>query len=244
MVTNQTISNFTKRVAALVAATILSTFTMQAFAQSELPVTTLPQFTSLKVEADMNLTLIEVADGEQLRLEYDLGDNDPAKFKADVRRGELKISQPYNARSVSKIEATLYYNSALTKLSFDRAVVKFATTFKAPIAEISIDDSAFLEGAVDCADLELTAESNSRLGLTGDCEYVLLKAKSGAKVELRKMECRSVEVEVSHGAVVALTAGDRMKVSTSTSGVVKYWGEPTILRKTSKLISGSLQQQK
>ncbi|MFI3328384.1 MAG: DUF2807 domain-containing protein [Rikenellaceae bacterium] len=204
---------------------------------------TLSQFESLVVEADMDINLVEVSEGEPLRMEYDLGDNDPSKFKVDVRRGVLKISQPYNARSVSKIKATLYYNSALSNIEIDRATAKFVTTFAAPIAQITVDDSAMLEGEVDCADLELTAESNARLLLNGSCDYVLLKAKSAAKVELRKLDTRSLEIEVSHGAAVAVACGERMKVSTSTSGVIKYWGEPTILRRSNKLISGSLQKQ-
>ncbi len=226
-----------------IAALTTETTNAQELDAAQHPSLILAPFETLKVEADIDLLLVEVNDGTQLSLVYDLGDSDPSKFKARVRKAELKISQSYNARSIGRAKATLYYNSSLVNIIVDRANVTFKERYRPSIAQITVGDKATLVADVDSADLEIDVDGSSSLKLTGRCEYLYLKAKSSSKVEMREVESRSAEVEVSHGAVVAITAGERLKATTSTSGVIKYWDEPTILRKSKKLIGGSLQKQ-
>ncbi len=208
-----------------------------------IPIVTLAPFEKMSVEAEMDLQLVEINDGEQMRLAYDLGDSDPAKFKVEVRKGELKIAQSYNSRVIKRISGTLYYNKNLKSISIDRAKVKFTTPYTVSIANLKVDDSGSLEGEVYCDDLEIDVDSNATLDLVGRSDYLKLKAKSNAKVVIRNLSSQSVEVDVAHGAVIAMKASDRMKVSTSTSGTIKYWGEPRILRVSSKLIGGAFQKQ-
>lgn len=212
--------------------------------EMQLPVSQLASFSRLRVEANMELTLVEAKEGDSPRIVYDLGDNDPEKFKFSVKGDKtLSITQIYNSRSVSVIRAKLYYNKELNNITISRAKVYFGSNFKGSLIDIALYDEAEMRCTVDCDDMKLEVQSDSRMTLEGRSRYLSLDASSGARVELRSADILSMIVRSSHGAVVALNAGERLQVNASTGSTVKYWGTPLVLRVDKSLISGSLLHQ-
>ncbi|MFI3304231.1 MAG: DUF2807 domain-containing protein [Rikenellaceae bacterium] len=208
-----------------------------------LPASALKPFTSIRVNGDIELTLVKSDGGENYKIEYDLGDNSADKFKFSTKpSGELVVSLMRNSRSIDKVKATVYYNT-INELNVSFASVKFASTYRQSIADIVLENGASLSGVVNCEDLDVTLFSDSRLNITGRSKYLTLRAQSSSKAELRDLNVISARVTSSQGAVVAISVKERLDVGTATKSVVKYWGAPTILRVRKSLIGGELIKQ-
>ncbi len=216
-----------------------------ARAEKLTPASQLPPFTTLRVEANIDLSLSVCEAGAQPSISYDLGDNSAEKFKFGVKPdGELLVSLSRNVKSIDRVKATIYY-SELDAIRISYASVTFATPFETSVADITLENNATLSGELACDDLILSLYVDSRVDLTGESRYLSLKAASGSKAELRGVDIQSIKVEASQGAVVALTAGERLDLSAATNSVVKYWGEPKILRsRKAALLGGSIVHEK
>lgn len=229
----------------LAIAFVVAFMPLIASAQGEkksLPMANLQPFEAIRVESGMELNLVEVTKSDNLRITYDLSDNDPEKFKFEVKNEVLYITQPRNEKSSSPIVATLYY-SGLKRIHAARATLNITQKFSANIADIKLEDGASLMGELVCDDVEISAFTSSRLQITGDIRYLTLKISSSAKAELRELNTMSANINASNGAVVSIKTGERLDVTASTSSVVKYWGEPQIKRMRSSLIGGQVLKQ-
>ncbi|MFI3306399.1 MAG: DUF2807 domain-containing protein [Rikenellaceae bacterium] len=208
-----------------------------------LPSSTLAPFTSIKVDGEIELTLVKGGRDNLYKIEYDVRDNEANKFKFSTKSsGELVISLSSNVRSIDKVRATIYYDK-IERLVASFAQVEFATPFEASIVDIELNNAATIKGQIECDDLDLTLISESRAELNGSSKYLTLRAQSNSKAELRQLNITSARITTSQSSVVALTAGERLDVGAATKSVVKYWGEPKILRLRSSLIGGEVVRQ-
>lgn len=219
------------------------TVTTAQISEEGLPTAELQPFTSIRVEADIDLTLIEIEANDSCRLVYDLEDNDPEKFKFSVSdKGRLTISQSRNTKSVSPVRATLYYQG-VDNISVARATVRLGTPLSTSMADIRVEEDGRLYGELQCDDVQFWALTDCRVELTGAVRYFTLRSTTSAKSNLKGVDIVSARIDVSHGAIVAVTSGERLDISASTKAVVKYWGEPKILRVSQGLIGGEVTQQ-
>ncbi len=202
----------------------------------------LQQFKTVKVEAGIELAFVEAAEGEGVKMVYDLADNDPVKFKFEVKNEVLHISQSRNIRSASIVKATVHYRG-MDQLFISRAKVKFSNPLVASMVDVRLDDEADFVGEIKCDDLELSLFTDSHVKLTGESRYLRLKISSSARANLRGLEVMSADINASNSGVVALDCGERLNVIASTNSVVKYWNTPKILRMRSSLISGKVLKQ-
>lgn len=209
-----------------------------------LPVAKLSDFNSIRIDVDMELSLVKVGADESTRIEYDLRDNSADKFKFIVKpTGELSLTQSRNTQSVDRIVATIYYDE-LTSLRISRADVTFKDTFVANIFDLTLENGAKLGGLVDCDDIEASLNTGSELRIEGTVRYLELAATFSSKADLRGVDLTAVTVDASQRAVVTLNAPDRFEVTSSTKAVVKYWGKPNIMRRHRSVISaGEVRQE-
>lgn len=226
------------------AALITLAVSLDVYAQesSLLPTAPLKPFDKIYIDAVMDIKLVKCDESKPLRITYDLGDNDPEKFKFVAKQGStLSVTLPPNAKSMERAKATIYYHS-LKSLDI-RSAKAIVDKLEAKMLDIKVNFQGSLDGNFVVEDVMMSVQSDSRVEINGSARYFTLDAASRSKVELRAMEIKSAVISASSGAVVALQAGDRLEAKTGTGSVINYWGEPNILRVNKALMNGSLVKQ-
>lgn len=207
-----------------------------------LPTAPLKPFDKIYIDAPMEITLVKCDESKPLRITYDMGDNDPEKFKFLAKQGNtLSVTLPPNPKSMKPAKATIYYHS-LSSLDIRGAKV-VVDKLEAKMLDIKINYQGSLDGNFIAEDIVMSVQSDSRVEISGSTKYLTLDAASRSKVELRALEITSAVVSTTSGAVVAINAGDRLEAKTGAGSVINYWGEPNILRVNKALMSGSLVKQ-
>ncbi len=228
---------------ALLVSLCVTPLSAQSSESKLLPASSLTPFTSIKVDGDIELTLVEGSTDNLYRIEYDLGDNEGARFRFSTKpSGVLVVSLSGKVQSLDPVKATLYYKS-LQSVVVSFADVRFASPYRATLADFELLNGGRLSGPIDCLDLELSLTAQSRAELSGRAKYLTLSAQSNSEVELRRLNVTSAHITSSQGSIVAIKAGERLDVGASTKSVVRYWGNPMIFRERKSLIGGEVIQQ-
>ncbi len=221
------------------AALIIPIVAMAQQAEELLPTVKLDAFDAIQIDGELNVSLIAAEDGDSLRIVYDLDDNDPERFSFEVNdAGLLIVKHKYTNRTIGVVDVKIYYNE-IKSLNIRKAKVKFESTFELEEGslELSMSDMASLSGEVNCLDIYATVGTQSELSLSGTATFLTANASNKSKLELRSVESLSAEVQSSLGSTVALTAGKRLIATAATNGVVKYWGDPVIMRSKTSIQS-------
>ena len=221
---------------------ILMTLALSAQENKILPTAPLRAFETLHIDAQMSVNLVQIDPSEPQRIVYELGDNDFEKFKFSHKSGGvLSVTFNTNAKALSPASATIYFHNM--KSLVVRSAIVVVEDFEGVMTDVKVDYKGSLEGNFECDDLALSAYADSRVEITGDVRYLTVEAGSRAKVELRSLDATSANIVTSSGAVVAIKAMDRLETRIGSNSIVKYWGEPNILRNHKMIMGGSLIKQ-
>ncbi len=230
-----------KRLFATILA-VAATFSVAAQQGALMPTAPLKPFTTLYIDAAMEIKLVHIDESEPLRIVYDLGENDYEKFKFTSKQdGVLSVTLVPNTKAMTPASATIYYHSINT-LDIKGARVTL-DDLNEKMLEIKVNFKGSLSGKITSEDILMSVQSDSFADIKGKCKYLTLDAASRSKVELRSMEITSANLSSSSGGVIAVNAGDRLEVKVGVNSEIKYWGEPNILRVNRAFMGGSLIKQ-
>ena len=98
-----------------------------------------------------------------------------------------------------------------------------------------------LRGEVRTGDIEITAEVDCTVNLSGSATDVTVKATVNSDVDLSELECRNAAVTAEVGSQVTVHATGRLDAEASASEVW-YVGEPT-LGEIKIALDGSVEKQ-
>lgn len=198
----------------------------------------LPTFTTLVIDAPLDIKLIRVPDTEAPKIVYDTKGSYTSKFKAAVKDRVLKITERPENRRPDRTDVTLYYND-LHKVVIEGATAVFADTLSSKMHDMTIGGGATVTAALDFADLCLEISGKSHVTLTGKARYLRLYISTGT-LDASGLETMSAEVNAQGGAVASLWVTDRFEGKTSTNAKISYKGDPSIVRGGAKFMGGDI----
>ena len=202
----------------------------------------LPDFTAIKVDAPIKLTLKKIAVGEAPYIIYNTKGVYTSKFVAEVDRKSrtLKISERSDSKRESITEVEVYFTE-LSDISISKADAYVDGVLTSQLIDIYISNDANFVAEINSLDLMVYASGQSRIQLKG-CTHYQTAEISTAEYDARGLETISTRVESSHNATVKVDAVERLEAKTTTGGKVYYLSHPVILRSEVTLFGGDIQR--
>lgn len=202
----------------------------------------LPDFTAIKVDAPIKLTLKKIGVGEAPYIIYNTKGVYTSKFVAEVDRKSrtLKISERTDSKRESITEVEVYFTE-LSDISISKADARVEGILNSQLLDIYISNNANFVAEINSLDLMVYASGQSRIHLNG-CTHYQTAEISTAEYDARTLETISTRVESSHNATVKVDAVERLEAKTTTGGKVYYLSHPVILRSEITLFGGEIQR--
>ncbi|MFR9603586.1 MAG: DUF2807 domain-containing protein [Rikenellaceae bacterium] len=202
----------------------------------------LSTFTSIDIIAPMIIRLERVDSPEECKIKYDLKGVTDSKFNFEVKDSVLYIRERVLFKRTSISEAVIYYHD-LKSLTVSRAKVSLSGgAIKCSLFDLKLLTESVFVGGVECDDLKVSAQNRSRATLSGSSKYVTVEAISSGVADLQNVSSVAAWVSASNGATVEVAVSERLDVKSSAGAVVKYHGNPSIVRSQKPLIGGEVFQ--
>ncbi len=207
------------------------------------PNASLAPFCKVDINAPMLIRMERVSSLEECKIKYDLKGEVDSRFEFEVADSVLKIREKSNSKRMTISEAVIYYTD-LKEISISRAKVTFEQNVEREMLDITLLSEGVITANIDCMDIKLSASGRSRVNITGQSKYASINASSGSNIDLTLFDCTAAWVDASHSATVELDVSERLEVKSIVGAVVKYHGNPSIVRSEKSLIGGEIFQVK
>lgn len=198
----------------------------------------LPAFTRIEASGSFDVVLERVPDSEAPKIVYDTKGSYTTKFHAEVKDRVLHIRERTDTRRPERTQVRVCYNT-LSSFAMTDAKVSLADTLRQPLLDVALDGNAMLDGAVEVQDLDLNVSGKASALLGGSARYLTLQA-SGGKVNAAELETMSARVNAQSSAEVRVWVTDRLEARTSTGAVLRYKGDPAVIRTSQKFMAGEI----
>ncbi len=225
--------------ALMVCSAAYGQMNLEAIDPNAVPNAELAPFNKVDIVAPMIIRLERVNSPEECKIKYDLKGETNSKFNFSVKDSTLYIRERMLLKRTTMSEAVIYYYN-IDNISVSRSKVTFETPIALSMFDIKLSTEAVFVGEVDCDDLKLSATTRGRANISGKSKYVSVEASTNADVDLQKVEATAAWIDASNGATVEVSVSERLEVTSSIGAVVRYHGEPAIMRMQKSLIGGEI----
>ncbi|MGD9091593.1 MAG: head GIN domain-containing protein [Anaerolineales bacterium] len=179
--------------------------------------------------ATLGRLFIEVGDTESLRIEAE--DNLMEHFITEVRSGKLRIETENNIR-LNPTEPVNYY---LTVTGLDTIEISSSGDIQTPDLEadrfsVTISSSGDLEmGVLNADSLDVNISSSGNLDIAGGQVQTLdVTISSSGNYTAQDLASVEADVRLSSSGSATIWVQDSLKANLSSSGDLRYRGNPTI----------------
>ena len=194
-------------------------------------------------QLEIGLFGVEVRQGNGYSVVLEMDENALEHVQVTQNGETLRIgldpSEAYNMENIHmRAEVTMPRLTGLTMgLSEDGKISGFRSG-----EDLVIDlGKSSLRGDVHAGDLEIRAEVDCTVNLSGSATDVIVKATVDSDVDLSELECRNAVVTAEVGSQVTVHATGRLDAEASASKVL-YVGEPS-LGEIKVALDGSVEKQ-
>lgn len=194
----------------------------------------LPAFTRIEASGAFDVVFERVPDSEAPKIVYDTKGSYTTKFRAEVKDRVLHIRERIDSRRPERTQVRVCYNT-LSSFALTDAKASLADTLRQSLLDVALSGSASLEGALEVQDLDMSVSDKASALLGGSARYLTLQA-SGGQVNAAELETMSARVSAQSNAEVRVWVTDRLEARTSTGAVLRYRGEPAIVRTALKFM--------
>ena len=198
----------------------------------------LPAFTRIEASGAFDVVFERVPDSEAPKIVYDTKGSYTTKFRAEVKDRVLHIRERIDSRRPERTQVRVCYNT-LSSFALTDAKASLADTPRQSLLDVALSGSASLEGALEVQDLDMSVSDKASALLGGSARYLTLQA-SGGQVNAAELETMSARVSAQSNAEVRVWVTDRLEARTSTGAVLRYKGEPAIVRTALKFMGGEI----
>ena len=198
----------------------------------------LPAFTRIEASGSFDVVLERVPDSEAPKIVYDTKGSYTTKFRAEVKDRVLHIRERIDSRRPERTQVRVCYNT-LSSFALTDAKASLADTLRQSLLDVALAGGASLEGALEVQDLDMSVSDKASALLGGSARYLTLQA-SGGQVNAAELETMSARVSAQSNAEVRVWVTDRLEARTSTGAVLRYKGEPDIVRTALKFMGGEI----
>lgn len=226
----------------MILTAVLLAFAAGGFAQQTSPSSDtsewLPSFTSIAVDAALDVKFVKVPSTEAPKIVYNTKGSTTTKFKAEAKDKVLYITERFDAKRTDRTSVTVYYNEA-QKITVKDAHATFEGVVTEKMLNLQIGGEAHLTAQLEVQDLMMELTGRSSVTLSGKVRYMTLYASTG-KLEAMNLEVMSALVNVTASSAVSLWVTERFEAKTSTGGKITFKGDPAIVRTGSKFMGGDI----
>ncbi len=194
----------------------------------------LPAFTRVEASGAFDVVFERVPDSEAPKIVYDTKGSYTTKFRAEVKDRVLHIRERIDSRRPERTQVRVCYNT-LSSFALTDAKASLADTLRQSLLDVALAGGASLEGALEVQDLDMSVSDKASALLGGSARYLTLQA-SGGQVNAAELETMSARVSAQSNAEVRVWVTDRLEARTSTGAVLRYRGEPAIVRTALKFM--------
>lgn len=198
----------------------------------------LPAFTRIEASGAFDVVFERVPDSEAPKIVYDTKGSYTTKFRAEVKDRVLHIRERIDSRRPERTQVRVCYNM-LSSFALTDAKASLADTLRQSLLDVALSGGASLEGALEVQDLDMSVSDKASALLGGSARYLTLQA-SGGQVNAAELESMSARVSAQSNAEVRVWVTDRLEARTSTGAVLRYKGEPAIVRTALKFMGGEI----
>lgn len=198
----------------------------------------LPAFTRVEASGAFDVVFERVPDSEAPKIVYDTKGSYTTKFRAEVKDRVLHIRERIDSRRPERTQVRVCYNT-LSSFALTDAKASLADTLRQSLLDVALAGGASLEGALEVQDLDMSVSDKASALLGGSARYLTLQA-SGGQVNAAELETMSARVSAQSNAEVRVWVTDRLEARTSTGAVLRYRGEPAIVRTALKFMGGEI----
>lgn len=198
----------------------------------------LPAFTRIEASGAFDVVFERVPDSEAPKIVYDTKGSYTTKFRAEVKDCVLHIRERIDSRRPERTQVRVCYNT-LSSFALTDAKASLADTLRQSLLDVALSGGASLEGALEVQDLDMSVSDKASALLSGSARYLTLQA-SGGQVNAAELETMSARVSAQSNAEVRVWVTDRLEARTSTGAVLRYKGEPAIVRTALKFMGGEI----
>lgn len=198
----------------------------------------LPAFTRVEASGAFDVVFERVPDSEAPKIVYDTKGSYTTKFRAEVKDRVLHIRERIDSRRPERTQVRVCYNT-LSSFALTDAKASLADTLRQSLLDVALSGGASLEGALEVQDLDMSVSDKASVLLGGSARYLTLQA-SGGQVNAAELETMSTRVSAQSNAEVRVWVTDRLEARTSTGAVLRYKGEPAIVRTALKFMGGEI----
>lgn len=198
----------------------------------------LPAFTRVEASGAFDVVFERVPDSEAPKIVYDTKGSYTTKFRAEVKDRVLHIRERIDSRRPERTQVRVCYNT-LSSFALTDAKASLADTLCQSLLDVALSGGASLEGTLEVQDLDMSVSDKASALLGGSARYLTLQA-SGGQVNAAELETMSARVSAQSNAEVRVWVTDRLEARTSTGAVLRYRGEPAIVRTALKFMGGEI----
>lgn len=198
----------------------------------------LPAFTRVEASGAFDVVFERVPDSEAPKIVYDTKGSYTTKFRAEVKDRVLHIRERIDSRRPERTQVRVCYNT-LSSFALTDAKASLADTLRQSLLDVALSGGASLEGALEVQDLDMSVSDKASALLGGSARYLTLQV-SGGQVNAAELETMSAHVSAQSNAEVRVWVTDRLEARTSTGAVLRYKGEPAIVRTALKFMGGEI----
>lgn len=198
----------------------------------------LPAFTRIEASGAFDVVFERVPDSEAPKIVYDTKGSYTTKFRAEVKDRVLHIRERIDSRRPERTQVRVCYNT-LSSFALTDAKASLADTLRQSLLDVALSGGASLEGALEVQDLDMSVSDKASALLGGSARYLTLQV-SGGQVNAAELEAMSARVSAQSNAEVRVWVTDRLEARTSTGAVLRYRGEPAIVRTALKFMGGEI----
>lgn len=198
----------------------------------------LPSFTTIAVDATLDIVLVKVPDTEAPKIIYDTKGSYTTKFRAEVKDHVLRISERSDARRPERTQVKVFYNE-LQQITINYASAVFDSPLDMAMLDMTVGGDARVEARLDVKDLKLELTGHCKVLFSGSVRFLSLALSTG-KFDASKLEVMSADVNASGSSTASLWVTERLVAKTSTGAKITYKGSPEIVRGASKFMGGDI----
>lgn len=196
-------------------------------------------FDSISVSAGINL-FIEQGDDESLTIEAE--DNVISRISTDVKNGKLEIR--FRAAALGGLNLRAPVNVYVTVVDIDGIEVSSGADvetdeLKTDKLSLDLSSGSGADVIVEVNDLDVSLSSGSNLKIEGKASNQEVDLSSGVSYDAEDLESRTARLDVSSGSDAGVWVTEKLDVSISSGGSVRYKGSPEIVSDISS--GGSMQ---
>lgn len=219
----------------LLLLTVSSFLTMSASAQQKIGSENIGHIAEITLSGKLNVTYIP---SDKNAIEIDLYNADIRKLRWNIEESALSVSLKPTDNKEGYANVKIWCATPLQKLSISESNFISEDVIISNMIELIATSSSKVTANFQAIDMEVRVGSNAIIDLSGESHYLDIHASENSRIDTRKMDVISCEIESTTTSEVYVGADERLVATAKTGSTIFYTGDPIIMKLNTPKITG------